>query len=102
MNRHRLAHCLWSYLALITLTASCTNVPELDATIPGHLRDADYPELVSLDGSLTAKQTPQEQAEEIEQSLGARRNRLQARARKLNTPVVDPQSRTRMQNGVTR
>ena len=102
MNWHRFANRLWPTLALVTLTAACTNVPELDATVPRHLRDADYPELVSLDGSLVAKQTPRAQASEIEQSLGARRDRLQARARGLNTPVVDPESRKRMQKGVAR
>jgi len=102
MNRHHNVFRLWPTLVLATLTAACTNVPELDETIPPHLRDADYPELVSLDGSLVAKQTPQEQAGQIEQSLGARRDRLQARARGLNTTVVDPKSRKRMQKGVAR
>ena len=76
---------VWRALCLIGLlgTAGCTNVPELDATIPDHLRDADYPKLVRLDDVFATAQNPQEQAEEIEKSLEARRRRLQSRAQRL-------------------
>ena len=76
---------VWSALCLIGVTAiaGCTNVPKLDATIPNHLRDADYPKLVRLDAVFSMAQNPRQQAEEIEKSLEARRNRLQARARRL-------------------
>jgi len=77
-------------LAALVVAVSCTNVPELDATVPAHLRDAAYPDLVPLDGSLATLRLPQDQAGEIEKSLAARRDRLQARARAMNTPVVDP------------
>jgi hypothetical protein len=78
-NRLRCAFCLIGLMAI----AGCTNVPKLDATIPDHLRDADYPKLVRLDGEFSTAQKPQEQAEEIEKSLEARRRRLQSRAQQL-------------------
>ncbi len=75
----------WLALCLIGLlgTAGCTNVPKLDATIPDHLRDADYPKLVRLDEVFATTQNPREQAEQIEKTLEARRRRLQSRAQRL-------------------
>ena len=107
MIRHH-ALCFIPYLipalSLATLlsTAACTQIPELDATVPDRLRNAPYPDLITLDGSLATAQLPRDQADEIEQSLAARRSRLQARARDLDTDVVDPQARKRMQGGVSR
>jgi len=77
-----------SVLALIATLAiaGCTNVPELDATIPSHLRDAPYPKLVRLEHIVGTAQSPREQAEEIEETLEARRKRLQSRARRLTSP----------------
>jgi hypothetical protein len=102
--RHRYRHRYRHWLALTALLAgvACTQLPELEATIPDHLRDAPYPELQPLDEALFAVPLPQEQSAEIEQSLSARARRLQARARDLNTTVVDPAARKRMQSGVTR
>lgn len=80
---------LWRGLYLIGLIGlvNCTNVPELDATIPDHLRNADYPKLVRLDGVFATAQNPREQADKIEQSLETRRRQLQSRARRLqNSP----------------
>jgi len=107
MIRPHAAHCENHLRTVLTLAAllavaSCTQVPELDATIPDHLRNAPYPELVPLDGSLATVLPPQDQAAEIEQSLVARRDRLQGRAKALNAPVVDPVARQRMQDGITR
>lgn len=107
MNRPCLPLCgprLWPALFLVAglSVTACTQVPELDATVPTHLRTAAYPKLVSLDGTLTTTRTPQDQAAQIEQSLAARRDRLQARSKGLDRRVVDPVSRKRMQSGVNR
>lgn len=98
MFRYRPLLCV----ALLLVGAACTRVPELDATIPANLRDAPFPELVPLDEFFATAQLPQDQASEIEQSLDARRDRLQARARLLKAPLVDPAERKRMQGGVNR
>jgi hypothetical protein len=78
----------------------CTQVPELDATVPTHLNTAAYPKLVRLDDSLTTAITPQDQSAEIESALTAGATRLQARALSLQSPVVDPDTRKRMQNEI--
>jgi hypothetical protein len=92
--------CLLSTLAAQLIATACTQVPELDATVPKHLRNAAYPELAPLDASLTTPVFPQDQARQTEETLAARRDRLQARANALNAPVVDPTARQRMQNGI--
>lgn len=84
----------------ILVVSACTEVPELDSTIPGHIRKAPYPKLVPLDRALISAPLPQVRSEELEKSLAARQARLQARARDLNSPVVDAASRKRMQDGV--
>ena len=105
MIRHRASHRgirLLAASALLLAGAACTQVPELDASIPDNLRNAPYPKLVQLDETLFAVPRPQAQSAEIEKSLAGRRDRLQSRARALNTPVVDPAARKRMQSGVER
>ncbi|MFT7595615.1 MAG: hypothetical protein ACI8R4_002944 [Paracoccaceae bacterium] len=84
------AHRPMAVVFLLALLTGCAQVPELDATVPDHLRDAAYPALIPLDGSLAPNVLPADAASEIEDSLAARRDRLQARAKRLNTPIVDP------------
>lgn len=77
---------------LLALAPGCAQVPELDATVPEHLKDAAYPALIPLDGSLATEILPADAASEIEDHLAGRRDRLQARAKRLNSPVTDPES----------
>jgi len=81
--------------------AACTQVPELDEQVPGHLRNAPYPALVPLDSALVPLPTPRGEAEKINKSLSARRDALKARARALNIPTVDDPDRERPGNGVS-
>ncbi len=80
--------------------AGCTKVPELDATIAEDMEHADYPALVPIETLLVQPartiQTPEAEIERIEN----RRARLKARAKRLNTQIVDQETRARMQNGV--
>lgn len=78
----------------------CAEIPELDGTIPKYLQDADYPDLVPLDASLTTPATPREDRDDLEQDLSGRVAALQNKARRLNTPVIDQASQERMQTGV--
>lgn len=82
------------------LLPGCADIPELDATIPDHLEAADYPALIQLDSSLTTPATPADDAEELQEQLAARRDALQNRARRLNTPIIDTDTQDRMQTGV--
>ena len=89
-------------LAAALWLAGCIEVPELDATVPDSLRDADYPALLPLDPSLFAGDTPEQEAAAIKQDLAARRERLQRRADALGAPVIDAETQARMQGGVNR
>lgn len=100
ISKHPHNGLILSALVLV-LVSACTQVPELDATVPKHLHAAAYPALISLDGSLATHITPQDQSEQIERTLTGRAERLQARAEALKTPIVDGNARTRMKNGVT-
>lgn len=82
------------------MLAACTDIPELDATVPAHLKQADYPALVPLDGLLTPLPPPQEQADALRAELETRRDGLQQRARQMNAPVVDDATAARMRRGV--
>jgi len=89
-------------MALLALVAGCAQVPELDATVPDHLDTAAYPALIPLDGSLTTETLPTDAASRIEANLAARRDRLQAQAKRLNSPIVDPETEARMKTGISR
>ena len=70
-------------LLALVLVSGCTQVPELDASVPKHLHTAAYPDLISLDGSLATQITPQDQSEQVARTLTERAKRLQARAEAL-------------------
>ncbi len=82
------------------LLAACSEVPELDAAVPDWVDNADYPDLVPLDRALANAPLPQTQSAEIEEDVTARAERLRARAERLNTTIVDEQTRERMNSGV--
>ncbi|MHA6262476.1 hypothetical protein ACXYMO_04675 [Arenibacterium sp. CAU 1754] len=81
--------------------AGCTQVPEIGDRVPVGLTDAPYPALVPLDDSLTTPQDLRGAAQEVEESLATRVQRLKSKALNLQTPVVDEKTQTRMQQGVT-
>ena len=86
-------------LATLGLLA-CTDVPELDATVPAHLEKADYPPLVSLPSDQFSTAPPEDEAEKLRNNLEGRRNALERRSRDLSEPVIDPETRARMKEGV--
>ena len=96
--------CCRAFVATLplVLAVGCAQVPELDATVPKQLDNAAYPALVPLDGSLTTVILPATAASDIEASLVARRDRLQAKASQLNEPIVDPKAKARMKAGISR
>lgn len=89
-------------LAVLVGLAACAHVPELDARIPDAVQKAPYPDLLPLDMVLAPLPAPQEAAAGLETALAGRRDSLQARARRLQTPVVDDENRARMAAGVSR
>lgn len=91
-------------LAIVAIWSlgACTQIPELDEAVPDWVRKADYPELTALDASVTTKTMPQDDSEKIAQEMSGRRDRLNNKAKRLNTPVVDTASQQRMNKGITR
>jgi len=84
----------------LTALAGCIQVPELEQAVPEWVATADYPELIPLGDEFTTQTTPLDQAEEIETELSARRTRLQAKAKALNTPVLSEAERARLDETV--
>jgi hypothetical protein len=70
---------------LVMLVAACSQVPELDNVITPHLERADYPDLVPLQRALAVQTPPGKAADELEDEMNARRERLQSKAQQLNT-----------------
>ncbi|MEX0367669.1 MAG: hypothetical protein AB3N22_16490 [Ruegeria sp.] len=86
-------------IVLIAL-AGCTQVPALDERLTPDLRNAPYPRLIPLDDALGPPHNPQQEASELEDQLTARRDQLAARARLLQTPVVDDAARDRLEQDI--
>ncbi|UWQ93374.1 hypothetical protein K3727_13280 [Rhodobacteraceae bacterium M382] len=63
----------------------CTRVPEIEERVSDDMRNADYPELVTLDSALETLPRPNQAGQELEQALAARSARLQRRADQLRS-----------------
>lgn len=78
------------------LLSACAQFPELASTITDDLRDSDYPELVPLDQVIVPLPPPSGEAETLAAELSGRRDALRRKARELSPPVLDEQSRDRI------
>lgn len=88
-------------LAGLVAASGCAHVPELDARISPQLQSAPYPALLPLDTALEPLPSPQQASDRIESALAGRRDRLKARAARLQAPVIDDASRARMAAGLS-
>jgi hypothetical protein len=84
---------------ILTLTA-CTQFPELDNAVSPSAQDAEFPELVPVQGLLTQAEPQNGKPEDTINTLNARVAALRNRANRLRGTVVDPNTRKRMKNGV--
>jgi len=77
-------------------------VPDLGNHVQPDLRKSDYPTLIPIEAAL-AQQRPQDtqSAQQLENNLSGRLYNLRRKARALQEPVVDGDTRARMQTGVT-
>lgn len=80
------------------LLCACAQFPELDSTQTPGVAEAPYPRLVPIE-TLLASDTPRA-TPDMRAGLLGRAEALRARAARLNGPVVDADTRTRMQGGV--
>jgi hypothetical protein len=67
----------------VTGLAACTHEPELNNSVTPDLRNADYPDLLPLEGLLPPLPAPETQSAELEQELKARSSNLERRAEAL-------------------
>lgn len=68
---------------LLMFTAGCTQVVELNGTIPDAMRAAPYPDLVPVERLVANGPAPSDEAEQIAAELRRRGNRVRARADRL-------------------
>lgn len=86
--------------APLGLAAACTQLPEVDERIPAHLKNADYPTLEPLHLLLPEEAPAAEASAELQDSLEARRARLQRRAARLRNMGVSDAERQRLNETV--
>ena len=89
-----------SLFLCLVLVAGCAQFPALDDTVSSHAEQADYPQLVPLDGLVEDSSRAVTRNAETEAQLQARAAALRARANRLKRRVIDSATRTRMASGV--
>ncbi len=89
-----------SRIAAFLALGACVQVPELNERVPPELRDAPYPTLRPLDDTLGPAVDPVSEAEELDERLSGRVQSLQARARGLQGPVIEPAARQRLREDI--
>jgi hypothetical protein len=95
---HPLPACLAALIALAACTEPYPLAPELAASGA----DAPYPELVPVEW-IAAQVPPATDDRTIPartEAIDSRAARLRARAERLRDPVIDPDTKTRMREGV--
>ncbi len=79
--------------------AACTEFPQVDAALSPNDPGADYPELLPFE-QLESGQAPPSLTDSDDDALRARAEALRARVGGLRGPVIDPDTRDRMNGGV--
>ena len=87
-------------LGLGLALAACTTFPEIDAVETPGVDSAPYPDLVPI-GTLLETGPPRA-TPEIRAGVESRAAALRSRAAALQGPIVDPQTRSRMEAGAGR
>mgnify|MGYP001036849844 CR=1 FL=1 len=72
-----------SACALLSVSAACSRVPQLEDRLPADLRSQPYPELLPLDTALAQEPLPEEESAALSDALDARADRLRRRAEAL-------------------
>lgn len=85
-------------IALGLAVSGCTQFPELDATATPGVAEAPYPDLLPL--GLLLGGAPMRATPDMSANVVSRAAALRARAQVLQRPVIDAQTRRRMDRGV--
>ncbi|MCL3881112.1 hypothetical protein [Marivita sp. GX14005] len=85
-------------IAVAALTA-CAEFPQVDTALAEGNPDLDYPDLLPFERLLDGAPPRLDPAED--ENLRARADAVRARADNLRGPVIEPETRGRMEDGVT-
>jgi hypothetical protein len=88
------------YAVLSATLMGCTQFPALDGAITEQGQNAQYPDLIPVETLLALSAPSAVSPEQTASGLNARVTALRNRAARLRGPVVDTNTRRRMQNGV--
>ncbi|MCV3271203.1 hypothetical protein [Roseobacter sinensis] len=80
--------------------AACVQFPEVDDATDQTARDADYPDLIPLDGVPPPSTEAQTERDETQAALEARVSGLQARAAGLRGAVLSGDDRSRLDDKI--
>ena len=83
------------------LLGACSDFPQLDDAVSPAAKTAPYPSLVPMDQALANAQDVQITDETIS-TLNGRMNGLKRRATRAKRPVIDTETRTRLQDAIKR
>jgi hypothetical protein len=91
---------MWrAWISLALVVTACAEFPEVDAALSRGDPQAGYPDLLPLEALLSADDP--RISETDDRALLGRAAALRARANALRRPVIDRQTRSRMEDGVT-
>jgi hypothetical protein len=91
---------MWrAWIILAAVLTGCTDFPEVDAALSRGDPQAEFPALLPFEDILSADDP--RLSETDDEALIARAADLQGRADALRRPVIDGQTRDRMEDGVT-
>lgn len=91
---------MWrAWMALGGLLAACAEFPEVDAALANGAPATEYPALLPFEAFASAGDPQLEATDDA--ALQARADALRRRADGLRGPVIDADTRDRMQDGVT-
>ncbi len=85
----------------VALLGACSDFPQLDDAVSPAAKNAPYPSLVPIDQALTNAQDVQITADSVS-TLQARLNGLKTRATRAKRPVIDTETRKRLQDAIDR
>ncbi len=97
---HRFPVCRAVCAVLLCALAACEEFPELDGTVPAHMKEAGFPTLVPVEPLVTAARAPAI-TETTMAGMAARVAALRTRAARLSGPVVDRATKARMARGIS-
>ena len=86
---------------IVALLGACSDFPQLDDAVSPAAKNAPYPSLIPMDQALANAQDVQITDETVS-TLNGRLNGLKNRATRAKRPVIDDETRNRLQDAIDR